>query len=154
MFKAVSKLGSLTSFCLIALAVLVAAGAWTGIVQVGLPAQPPPPGRGAGATDQESTASPTAVASPTVTSTLASQASRRLSMPLLFLPATPTPRPPRPTAWPKPAVQQLTEDILTVAAGGGFAYLGTRKGLIVVDVQDPTRPRVLKRLDFGWPKGV
>lgn len=154
MLKAVSRRGSLTGVFLIALAVLVLACAWTWIGQTGLPAQAPQPRTGAGATEQEGTASPTAAGSPAVTSTLASQASRRLSMPLLFLPATPTPRPPSPTAWPKPSVQQLTEDVLTVAAGGGFAYLGTRKGLIVVGVQDPTRPRVLSRLDFGWPKGV
>jgi len=154
MFKAVSRRGLLAGLFLIALAVLALAGAWTWIGQTGLPAQVPQPRMGAGATEQEGTASPTAAASPAVTSTLASQASRRLSMPLLFLPATPTPRPPSPTAWPKPAVQQLTEDVLTVAAGGGFAYLGTRKGLIVVDVQDLTRLKVLGRLDFGWPKGV
>lgn len=104
--------------------------------------------------EQQATASSTAASSPSVTATLVGQASRRLSMPLSYRPATAPLDPPTPTPWPKSPVEQLTESVTTVAAGGGYAYLGTGQELIVVDVHDPTRPAVVGRVRLGWPDTV
>lgn len=112
------------------------------------------PQAGAGDPAQEATASPSVAPAATVTATLVGQASRRLSMPFLSLPATPTRQPATPTPWPKPPVQILTDDILTVAAGDGHAYLASVRELIVVDVREPSRPQLQGRLSLGWPARV
>lgn len=137
-----------------AITALIIAGSLAWVGRAGQPAQPPRAGQEAAAPRQEASPSASPGETPTAGATLPGQASLRLSMPLLYLPATPTAPPATPTAWPKPPVQQLTEDIQAVAAGGGYAYLGTRGGLIVVDVRDPAQPKPVGRVGFGWPVAV
>ncbi|MBK8538615.1 MAG: hypothetical protein ACH37Z_17665 [Anaerolineae bacterium] len=106
--------------------------------------------------EQEPTADPTQAGSRTEVpeASPAIQASRRLSMPALFLPTARPPISPSATPWPTPLVEQLTEGVTTVAAAGDFVYLAGGVQLVVVDAQDPGRPKPRGSVRWTWPDSV
>ena len=75
-------------------------------------------------------------------------------MPALFLPTARPPISPSATPWPTPLVEQLTEGVTTVAAAGDFVYLAGGVQLVVVDAQDPGRPKPRGSVRWTWPDSV